>query len=227
MKPFSFAKLLAVGCLFALALPVGCGDSDDSNDEPGAAGSGAGGDGSGASSAGGTGNGGDGGGVLPGISDVSKTEMCGDNSCKSGNVATYFIDPCCAGDACGLDTSFLQVVGASFAETCQPRDQPGELDEECPASADSQIPFGMNMVPLAGFAGCCRPDGKCGVFVDKISSPVLGVLGTLGLGCVDAAPFFPGETIGSCGDGIGGQPGAGGAPGVGGAASGGAAGSAQ
>jgi hypothetical protein len=222
MKPFSFAKLLTVGCLLALALPVACGDSDDSNDEPGAAGSGAGGDGSGASTSGGTGNAGDGGGSLPGISDVSKTEMCGGNSCKSGNVATYFIDPCCAGDGCGLDTSFLQVVGASFAETCQPRDQPGELDEGCPASADSQIPFGMSMVPLSGFAGCCRPNGQCGVFVDKISSPVLGTLGTLGLGCVDAAPFFPGETVGTCGEaqGMGGA-------GAGGAASGGAAGSAQ
>jgi len=152
---------------------------------------------------------------------------CGDEMCGSASVGPLYIDPCCSNDACGLETGFLQLVGASFAETCQPKAQPGVVDEACPTTDPSTIPYptaaGTLMVPISGFVGCCRDNGKCGVVVDDITATGLGKLTTLGLGCVDAAPFFPGEPVASCGS-SGGAGGAGGAPnaGGGGAAPGGA-----
>jgi hypothetical protein len=81
--------------------------------------------------------------------------------------------------------------------------------------------------------GCCRPDGSCGVMLNAVTTGNgLIPLAQLGLGCVDAAPFFPGEepvACGQTGSGGAGQGGAGdGSAGdetSGGAGSGGDAGS--
>jgi hypothetical protein len=223
MKSFSFAKALSVVALVCFALPVACGDDDDDT-TPNTPVGGAGGEPA-------ANNGGDApeagaGGMatmLPaGLSDVSKTEMCGGDSCTSAAVGggAVFIDPCCAADGCGLATGFLELVGAHFAQACQPKGQPGAVDEACPSSAASAVPFGGAMLPIAGFAGCCRENGMCGVVVDDVTSPVAGKLASLGLGCVDAAPFFPGEKVASCGAGGAGMGGAGGMGGMGGAAGG-------
>jgi hypothetical protein len=162
----------------------------------------------------------------PGISDMSKTEMCGGDSCSSAAVGPVFIDPCCAGDACGLATGFLDLVGAHFKEECQPKGQLGDVDEACPTSAASAVPFGGTMVPINGFVGCCRENGMCGVVVDDVTSAALGKIASLGLGCVDSAPFFPGEKVAACGGGGGGAGGMGGMGGMsdGGASVGGAGG---
>jgi hypothetical protein len=124
-----------------------------------------------------------------------------------------------------LDTGFLELVGANFAERCQAKAQPGALDDSCATSAAALIPFPVGgqtiMVPINGYAGCCREDGHCGVVVDDIVSPLLGKVATLGLGCVDSAPFFANAPAPECGSvGGGGAP----AGGAGPVAEGGAAG---
>jgi hypothetical protein len=119
-----------------------------------------------------------------------------------------------------------------FEETCQARDQPGDLDEACPAADMVAIPVGGQMAMLDAFPGCCRPNGMCGVVVNDVSlgGGIIPV-GSLGLGCVDAAPFFPDEDPVTCGAGGGGNAGgsgnAGGEPAVvGGDGAGGASGGA-
>ena len=219
MKSFSFPKALTLGCLLVLAVPVACGD-DESNPKPTPSDAGAGGEVSGTGGIPST-DGGAGGAapvvqLPPGISDTSKTEMCTDEpKCASAAVGPVFIDPCCAGDACGLSTGFLGLVGAKFDTECQPKGQVGEVDASCPTSAASAVPFNGVMLPIDGFVGCCRENGKCGVVVDAVVSPVAGPVASLGLGCVDSAPFFPGKTIDSCGAGGGGNGGAGGVSGGG------------
>jgi hypothetical protein len=226
MKSFSLAKAFTLGCIACLALPIACGDDETTPSKPSNVGD-AGGEGGGAMSEGGAGGAAP---LPPGLSTTSKTVECGADMCKSvGPVGPVFIDPCCASDACGLDTGFLALVGAAFTDKCQAKDQPGDLDDACPTSDPSTIPFEANgatvMVPIEGFAGCCRANGTCGVAVNDVTSPLLGKLTSLGLGCVDAAPFFPGTTPAACGaDGTGGAGGAGtGGAAAGGAATGGAA----
>lgn len=226
MKSFSFAKALTLGCLMCVSLPIACGD-DETTPTPNKGGSNAGGEAGG----GGLTEGGAGGAapapmtLPPGISDKSKTEACGADMCKSASVGPVFVDPCCATDSCGLNTAFLALAGVTFKDLCQPKGQPGTLDAECTTSAASAVPFPSGdktiMVPIDGFAGCCRANGKCGVVVDAVISPILGPLADLGLGCVDAAPFFPGTVPAACGS-SGGAGGAGGgeAGGAGGAAAG-------
>jgi hypothetical protein len=111
----------------------------------------------------------------------------------------------------------LESAGATFEQSCQPKAQPGDLDENCPAPAGAVVPISDAMtITLDAFPGCCRPSGMCGVVVDEASTLGGAVpLGDLGLGCVDAAPFFPGEDPVPCGDGpVGGAGGgsSGGAP---------------
>lgn len=154
----------------------------------------------------------------PGVSDTPKSVACmSGDKCSSAAVGPVFIDPCCAeGDVCGLDTSVLELTGAAFPNKCQAKDQPGVLDANCPSSAPSSVPFPAGgttiQVPLSGQAGCCRDDGRCGVLLNELSSPALGVISKLGLGCVDSAPFFKGNSVRSCG---GGGESFGGAPNVG------------
>lgn len=218
MKSFSFAKALTLSALVCFSLPVACGDDDDDT-TPNPPVGGAGGEP--ATPAGGTSEGGAGGAApapLPdGLSYTPSTLACGAEMCQSANVlGQVYIDPCCATDGCGLDTGFLDLVGAKFEEKCQPKGQVGEPDTSCPTTAPSTIPFNGIMVPINGFAGCCRDNGMCGVAVDDVISPALGKVVSLGLGCVDSAPFFPDATVAACGSGTGGAGGmsAGGAGGV-------------
>jgi hypothetical protein len=164
----------------------------------------------------------------PGLSDMPLSTLCGAESCQSRKVGPIFIDPCCdSSDRCGLTTSFLAGLGAHFEEVCQAHHQAGQPSNVCPAATGLALPVATGaqtlMVPLDSFAGCCRPDGSCGVVVDKLSTNRLP-LASLDLGCVDAAPFMKGKVNscsgGSVGTGAGGAGGeaAGGAPnGIGGA----------
>ncbi len=148
MKSFSFVKALTLGCLVCLTLPIACGDDDDSTPTTKPSGSG----GEGGESYGPAGGekgeltaGGAGTALPPGISSASKTIACS-SSCTSSKVGlattVYYIDPCCAGTdkACGVDTGFLALTGAKFAETCQAKDQPGEIDAACPSPDPAVIP---------------------------------------------------------------------------------------
>jgi hypothetical protein len=214
-------------------MPLACGDSEENpNPSPNAGGEG----GEPASSGGGPASSGGGPvGMLPeGISDTPETIECSDESCTSARVGlgadSVYLRPCCTetDNSCGLSTAFLEEVGGTFEESCQPKDQPGEEDPACPSPAAAMVPVGGAMLALDEFPGCCRPNGLCGVVVDAVTLAGLP-LGALELGCVDAAPFFPGEEPVPCGEGIGGAggSGAGGAPIVaGGNGSGGASGGA-
>lgn len=235
MASLNFAKALTLGCALVVALPLGCGDDDDDSSPlkptPGEAGAGGegpngrGGDGSGVDMAGAGGAAS----LPPGLSLTPTTVECS-ASCESTKVSalgqTVYVDPCCAADnACGTDTSFLALEGGGFAETCQPRNQPGAADPDCPATDPIPVPVGATTAALDPFQGCCRPNGTCGVLVNRATfGGGLISLGDFALGCVDAAPFFPGEAAQPCGAGGAGAGGAGGATSSGGAPSSGGAG---
>jgi hypothetical protein len=111
------------------------------------------------------------------------------------------IPACCADNGeCGLDGTQFEQYGVNFEENCQPLDQPGEVDSECPSSIPVDTEFG----PL-DFPGCCTPAGRCGYFVQN----ALGLI-ELGLGCVDAQPFLDAGEAASCTPGPAGAGGAGG-----------------
>ena len=105
--------------------------------------------------------------------------------------------PGCCADAktshCGLDSSALDTSGMmTFADACQPLDQPGTVDESCPKSPKVPVPnTGLNVE----LPGCCRPDHTCGYDLDTIGGVV-----KLGLGCVDAGQFGEGGAPPSCGE---------------------------
>lgn len=225
MQSFSFAKALTVGCLLCLTLPVACGDDDDSGTtKPGAGGEPNGSAGQPSTDAG---AGGATTAALPaGLSSSASTKECGAETCDSAKAGpAVYVDPCCAsGDACGLNTGFLSLVGAQFKDVCQAHAQPGDPDTSCADASGLIIPFESGgqtlMIPIDPFAGCCRPDGTCGVVIDKITSGGGKLpIADFELGCVDAAPFFKGQ-VSMCG--AGGAGGSGGAD-AGGAAAGGAA----
>jgi hypothetical protein len=203
-----------------MTLPVACGDDDDSS-TPITPSAGAGGEGP--STDGGAG------GMAPvmlppGISDMESTKTCGGDSCKSAAIplAKLYVDPCCdVTDGCGLDTGFFSLVGAKFDDKCQSRNQAGDPSDTCDAVSGLKVPVDMGgttlMVALDPLAGCCRPDGACGVVIDKVTSGGGKVMiADMGLGCVAAKPFTGSDA--KCGAGSGG------AGGAGGAASGGAGG---
>src|SRR6478735_8599864 len=113
----------------------------------------------------------------------------------------------------GLDSSALDMSGMmTFAEACQPLDQPGTTDESCPQSPKVPVPNTGLTVELPG---CCRPDHTCGYELDTIGGVV-----KLGLGCVDANQFGDGGTAQSCGAGAAGAGGDNGGAGAGGDTSG-------
>jgi len=203
MKSLTFARALVATSALCLALPLACGDSEE-NPNPTPSGGGEGGEPP-------TGRGGEpaaGGAPVvmlpPGISDMPSTLVCSE-SCDSAQVGvgtmSYYLDPCCteADDACGLNTAFLATVGAMFEDTCQPKNQPGDEDANCPAPPQAMIPIMDQMATLNEFPGCCRPSGVCGVLVNAVGIGPLP-LGNLELGCVDAAPFFPDTDPVPCGD---------------------------
>lgn len=132
--------------------------------------------------------------------------QCGSLICDEKKLPGNYppIPACCAANGeCGLDGSQFEQYGANFEEKCQPLDQPGEVDKECPTSTPVDTDFG----PLS-FPGCCTPAGKCGYFLDN----ALGLI-DLGLGCVDAQPFLDAGEPASCTPGPDGAGGAGGAGG--------------
>lgn len=159
---------------------------------------------------------------VPGTSDRPQILDCGAVLCESTPtlLPTVFVDPCCAADGCGVSSEVLSAVGASFAEKCQAKAQPGVPNDACPRSPPRILKVGTMTVGVAGFAGCCRAEtGTCGVLVDDLMTPGFGTFAQPGLGCVDSAPFFEQVPGASCGPANG----EGGAAGAGGAASGGAA----
>ena len=162
----------------------------------------------------------------PGLSDEPAVVDCKLDACFSSAVGPLFVDPCCAGEGCGLDSGFLALLGARFPNQCQAKGQPGVLDASCPATPGRQLPVQSAtttlVVPIEGFSGCCRDDGKCGVVIDDLVAAGFGTVGKLGLGCVDSAPFFNNVRT-ACGSAVGG---AGGESGLGGASSAGEAGAA-
>jgi hypothetical protein len=77
------------------------------------------------------------------------------------------------------------------------------------------------MIDIDPFVGCCRPNGTCGVVVDKIATKGVA-LSNFSLGCIDAAPFMKG-TVNKCSnESTGGAGGMGAGGGGGGEVSGGA-----
>ena len=231
MKSLSFARALIATSVLCLALPLACGDSEDTDPTPNPNVGGEGGEPTGGggepTAAGGAAGGGAPVMLPPGISDMPYPDAECSEACESGQVGlgmvNYYLEPCCteADNACGLNTAFLESAGAVFEDTCQPKNQPGEVDENCPSPPAVVIPTStMGNITLDQFPGCCRPNGMCGVVVDTVSAGGgLLPLGNLELGCVDAAPFFPDAAPVSCGAG---GSGAGGAGNAGGASAGGA-----
>jgi hypothetical protein len=223
MKSFSFAKVLTLGCVLCLSLPVACGD--DETNPPAKAGSDAGGEAGAGLGGGSAADGGAGGApalMIPGTSDAPKTVKCGSEMCSSvKTLAGLYVDPCCVADACGVSTPFFATLGAAFTNACQASAQVGDLDTACPDSPDQMVPVNGMTYTVPGFAGCCRAEtGTCGVVVDDVA--VAGIplpFASPGLGCVDSAPFFNQKAGAACGAGVGGG---GGAGGVGGAGAGGA-----
>lgn len=218
----SFGKTVLLGCILCGAVPVACGDSEETPASPGGAGEGGSPDGGNGGRSGSASNGGAP--EIPGIGDTPQSLSCDARTCTSASIAilNVYVDPCCAGadqDACGLDTGFLSLVGASFEDSCQAKAQPGQLDAACPNATGLQVPIPNGMATLDALPGCCRAEtGKCGVLVDTIKVQGLSVA-DFGLGCVDAEPFFQGVEPATCGSAT---PGAGGSDGGSGAGAGGA-----
>ncbi len=144
-------------------------------------------------------------GLPPGLSNVPVSVACGASKCSASKVGPVFIDPCCdSTERCGLTTSFLAQVGAQFEEVCQAHHQPGIASDACPVATGLALPLSMGaqtlMVPLDPFSGCCRPDGSCGVVIEKLSTGGGKLpIASLDLGCVEAAPFMQGR-VNTCGN---------------------------
>ncbi|MEO6600155.1 MAG: hypothetical protein ABIQ16_09810 [Polyangiaceae bacterium] len=129
-------------------------------------------------------------------SGATLTMMCGTATCKAVTIplGDFTLSPCCADAAtsqCGLDSSVLAQFGPTFPEACQPLNQPGARDAECPESVKTPVTGTSQAI---SFHGCCRGNGSCGYLLDK-----LGDIFPLGLGCVDSAPFLDGGTPSLCG----------------------------
>jgi hypothetical protein len=229
MRSSWFGKSAALVATLFFAVPVACSnsESDPGSSNGGSAASGAATVGGTPASGGSAGSGGSGGVMLPpGTSETPKTIQCG-GDCSSARVGLIYVDPCCSGansDVCGIDTTYLATTGAGLVEGCEPKDQPGELNEACPSPDPAMIGMMGAMATLDAFPGCCRPNGTCGVAIDTVTAAGgLVPVADLGLGCVDAAMFFPGEAPVPCSD-AGGAGGAGGAAGAAGATSDGSGG---
>lgn len=219
MKSCFLVRTIALGTTLCLAVSAACSSSSESTPSGSAAGHTSGGSAAAGTPATGTGgsagsgvNGGTGGVMLPpGTSSMPKTIQCG-GDCTSARAGLVYVDPCCGENnaVCGVDTTYLTMTGAMLNKGCEPKHQPGELNEACPSPAPSMINAMGAMVPLDAFPGCCRPNGTCGVQVNTVTAGGgLLPVADLGLGCVDAASFFPGMAAVSCSDAGGGAGGAG------------------
>lgn len=159
----------------------------------------------------------------PGLEAAPTTIRCGGDDCRSSSVVGVVnVAPCCDEvDACGLSTAFLALAGTRFSQACQAHAQPGFESSSCPAATGLVVPFPMGattlQVPLDPFPGCCRPDGTCGVVVDRVTAAGGKLpLADLDLGCVEGAPFFEG-VVSACDESVGGAGGSSGGAGSGGA----------
>jgi len=150
----------AMGMLSVVA--IGCGD--DSDDDGPSAGTGAGtgagagaGAGAGGAGAGGAGAGGAGGTAGRGTAGMAAPAPCGtpigSTMCSMGKMLPGAPAPspaCCdmdSGNICG-------VVVDAMTMACEGLDQMGTDDPSCPTE--------MSVI-ASPLAGCCKPDGKCGV----------------------------------------------------------------
>jgi hypothetical protein len=121
---------------------------------------------------------------------------CEENTCQPLDVPDALKQPdipaCCTDQGeCGLDSSRLAEYGLSFGEVCQPKNQPGEANADCPNSAPLMLPG--STVTLGALKGCCRTEtSSCGYLL------VIGGLIDTELGCVDSTPFLEGGTAPSC-----------------------------
>jgi hypothetical protein len=124
---------------------------------------------------------------------------CSGRSCQPLVLPGAFppVAACCTeAGQCGLDANFLAENGANVTEFCQARDQPGEVDSACPASAPVAAP---NTTLTFTFKGCCRAEtGTCGYLLDRAAGLI-----EIGLGCVDSSPFLDGEAPLPCGGAAG------------------------
>jgi hypothetical protein len=103
--------------------------------------------------------------------DRGQGVICGQAICKNKTVTVTVSGTgtdvpgfaCCkdpANSVCGL---------VEFAATCLELNQPGRLEQSCPALPNT---------PLGTLPGCCRPDNTCGVYESD-----------LGFGCAQV-PFL-------------------------------------
>lgn len=233
MRLISFGTAVALTMGSICASAVACSDSESPRSSTGQAGGGATASAGTPAMEGGRTGGGSGGSapvmLPPGTSEMPKTIQCG-GECTSARVGLMYADPCCAGqadDVCGLDTTYLAMSGTPLAPGCEPKNQPGEVDAACPSPEPVTVGAMGAMATLDAFAGCCRPSGTCGVVLNTVTAGGgLIPIAELGLGCVDAAPFFPGASPVPCSGDGGGTAGAGGGQGDGGGAGGNASGAA-
>ncbi|MEO6600397.1 MAG: hypothetical protein ABIQ16_11025 [Polyangiaceae bacterium] len=182
-----FWRTLRLACVLgvvSVALASACGGSSSNPGTDSSAGGGSAGKTATAGSAGSAGS--------------APTMKCGTATCKAVTIplGDFTLPPCCADAAtsqCGLDSSVLAQFGPTFPEACQPLNQPGQRDTECPESVKTPV---TGTTQEISFHGCCRGDGSCGYLLDK-----LGDIFPLGLGCVDSAPFLDGGTPSLCGGG--------------------------
>ncbi len=134
--------------------------------------------------------------VLPPAVPVEgpETELCGNTTCRDRLVGDIVVEPCCVnGDTCGLDlrsvSDFMPVTSG-----CVALEQPGSADATCPS-----VYFEDTANPRQ-LAGCCRPDGICGVIADLSDS-------LADFGCVDPTEFISGRGEQSPPGDVGGDPG--------------------
>jgi hypothetical protein len=135
---------------------AGCGGGDD-DDTTATGGGGSGGTEAGQAGAGtqaGTGGGGSG---AAGRSqdDAGQPVICGGKQCTLPSESP--LEPCCVKD---------NICGAKYQNECQEVNQEGVLDSRCPSHTIQS--FNNMALP-----GCCKPNGKCGVY------------SSFGFGCVE------------------------------------------
>jgi hypothetical protein len=115
------------------------------------------------------------------VDDATRTQ-CGDASCRDVLVGDIIVPPCCpegATDRCGLNLAVVEPFMA-LQGSCVELEQPGTQDGTCP-----MVLFDDPVSPKE-LAGCCMPEGLCGVMADL--SDLLA-----DFGCVDPRGFLAGR----------------------------------
>lgn len=222
MRSFFKLSLTAGALVFMASAMPACGSDDE--DPKGGSGGTTGGSGGTDSGSGGTtgGSGGSAGSIdqcspSPSGGDTcdAGTCTCGTESCPAYKVANLIDLPaCCAGGGtkCGAYVSTTVGTLISAPEGCYETGQVGNDDTACP---NFQFINPIDQMP-AEFAGCCRPDGKCGYAVD-ISSQNGPNLGCVPVDCSQGGTETS-CTPGGSDSGTGGSAGAAGSAGASGSA---------